>query len=326
MTQTEGVQWWDKTRRRPLPVDDIVADYWAGMGSSKLSYKYNSSLVTIRALLRAQGIQLRATHPSRATLGAVVDDYLAGGNVAEIAEKYGASPVTVRSLLLEHGLQMPFRNGPTRSPPDRFGINRIELPESVIDDYQAGITARELAARHGVSHPTVLSFLDRRGVPRRRAPRPWIRRTLPVEEIVEQYESGSTLIELGERYNVDHNTILRLLDEAGVNRRPPGPQFNPRAPHHTLAPEAIRMLHAGHRLRDIAEAFDISEPMLRIVLIKAGVEVRGGGSPARRLPNKALEMYDDGWTIREIAEHFGMSSEQAGEELVMIVDETEGAP
>lgn len=167
--------------------------------------------------------------------------------------------------------------------PDGTRHGELELPQSVIGDYQAGTSAKTLARRHGVSVPTVLAFLDRHEVPRRRGVRPWVRRDLPTEEIVELYEVGCTTTELAEHYGVNHGTINRLLHDAEAAVRRPGPQ-----PASVISDDehvvlnlddAARLLKRGDNLDYVAQQLDADTDDLRRALKDAGYKIPGHRDP-----------------------------------------------
>lgn len=88
---------------------------------------------------------------------------------------------------------------------------------------RAGAEINDLAERFGVHRSTVMSHLSRAAVPQRRRQG----RTLTPEQIQSAgrlYASGLSLVEVGERFNVDKRYLRRVLPEAGFTLRPPGRQ------------------------------------------------------------------------------------------------------
>jgi transposase len=86
-----------------------------------------------------------------------------------------------------------------------------------------GAEIKELAERFGVHRTTVLAHLERAEVPGRRRQG---RQLSPerLEEAGQLYASGLSLIEVGERFDVDRRYLRRALPAAGFVLRPPGRQ------------------------------------------------------------------------------------------------------
>lgn len=83
---------------------------------------------------------------------------------------------------------------------------------------EAGAQIKDLAEQFGVHKATVIAHLERAGVPGRR----WPGRTLSltqVQEAVQLYESGLSLVAVGERFGVDKRQVSRALRGAGVEIR-----------------------------------------------------------------------------------------------------------
>lgn len=88
---------------------------------------------------------------------------------------------------------------------------------------QEGAEINDLAERFGVHRATVMAHLQRAGVPGRRRQG----RTLSPELVQAAgrlYASGSSLIEVSERFDVDRRYLRRALPSAGFPLRPPGRQ------------------------------------------------------------------------------------------------------
>lgn len=72
-------------------------------------------------------------------------------------------------------------------------------------------------------------------------------------------EEGRSLRAIGERCGVSASTVLRWLDEAGVERREPG-----RVSEQPDAEELLDLyVHQGLSVRELADAYDKSEATIR---------------------------------------------------------------
>ena len=105
-------------------------------------------------------------------------------------------------------------------PPRRLLVGQ---EDEVVAAYEAGATVTELAARHGCSTTTVRDVLAARGVERRaRGPRsPLDGRE---DEVAAAYEAGATVRDLVDRFGANQRTVRKVLAEAGVVMRRPGPR------------------------------------------------------------------------------------------------------
>lgn len=88
--------------------------------------------------------------------------------------------------------------------------------EALVADYQAGVSVAELAHKYQVHRDTVRRCLDGSQVARRR-------RSLTAERqalAAEWYRSGRTLAEVAEVIGTSKKTVLRVLEDLGIPRRP----------------------------------------------------------------------------------------------------------
>jgi len=93
-------------------------------------------------------------------------------------------------------------------------IEQLEL----VDAYCAGESVYTLADRFGVARQTVSAVLERHGVARRYR----ILTPQDIDAAVRLYESGLSLVAVGERLGVNASTILNALRTTGVQVRPVG--------------------------------------------------------------------------------------------------------
>ena len=107
---------------------------------------------------------------------------------------------------------------PVRRSQRRLGPDEVA---ALAEARQEGAEINELAERFGVHRATVIAHLERAGVAGRRRQG----RTLSPEQVQEAgqlYVSGLSLIEVGERFDVDRRYLRRALPSAGFALRPPG--------------------------------------------------------------------------------------------------------
>lgn len=105
----------------------------------------------------------------------------------------------------------------TRVPRLRVTQRRITGDEvqAVLAGYRAGKSVYELATEHSCHRTTIRGILKRSGVTMRRIPA----REDQIREMVRLYESGLSLVKVGEQVGFSDGTVHRYLREQGVPMR-----------------------------------------------------------------------------------------------------------
>ena len=101
-------------------------------------------------------------------------------------------------------------------------LTELQIEELVSSRLQ-GEEIDLIAERFGVHRNTVMAHLARRSVPGRR----WPGRVLTSDELAlagELYQSGASLLVVGEHFGVDRRYLRRVLPELGFAIRRPGQQ------------------------------------------------------------------------------------------------------
>ena len=128
-------------------------------------------------------------------------DYSAGVPMDSLVEKYAVNEQTARLHARKAGA--------VRSP---------RVSPDVLVEYAAGVPSEELAARCGVSAETVMRHARMAGVCRGRlAPA-----QDQVIQIVELYQQGMSMAQIGSRVGMGNRKVKQLLTDAGVRIRPWG--------------------------------------------------------------------------------------------------------
>ena len=90
-----------------------------------------------------------------------------------------------------------------------------------------------------------------------------------VDELVEQYRSGTSVMMLAREFGINRETVLEQLKRADVPRRP-----NVRKMTDAQVVEAARIYRDGLSLVHTAERFGVSERTIRTELARAGEPIR----------------------------------------------------
>ena len=200
-----------------LPVEEIISEYQSGMTTAQLGEKYGVGTNTIYRRLKENDVKPPPRDKSKIKLPIeeIISYFQSGMTTYQLGEKYGVTFSTIRERLKKNGVKLrPPRN-----------MKRIDLPvEEIISYYESGMTLTKIAEKYGVSYKTILARLRENGV-KIRPPRSMRRIDLPMEEIISEYQSGSSALKLAEKYGVSINTILYRLRDNGVKIRYRGENF-----------------------------------------------------------------------------------------------------
>ncbi|WP_284742807.1 helix-turn-helix domain-containing protein [Amycolatopsis sp. RTGN1] len=100
-------------------------------------------------------------------------------------------------------------------------MNRAARNRRMVRDHSAGKTVTEIARMYGLSLNWTGELLRQHGANMPTSGR-GIRCDLDIDEVVCQYESGSTIREVAGLYDVSYGKVYRLLAAVGVTFRPRG--------------------------------------------------------------------------------------------------------
>ena len=92
---------------------------------------------------------------------------------------------------------------------------------------------------------------------------------LPLDQMIKEYESGLTTMQLSEKYNVSFTTINRKLKKAGVQLRESG-----RGRLNLPLDQMIKEYESGLSTVQLAEKYNVSYATIARRLKKAGVQLR----------------------------------------------------
>jgi DNA-binding CsgD family transcriptional regulator len=147
------------------------------------------------------------------------------------------------------------------------------------------------------------------------------RADLPANEIVSRYRAGESLAKIARAYGTSDNTVKRLLDQNGVQRRPAHEVFakipgkGPRGLAESLpAEQIISRYREGASLAELAKAYKVSVGTIRRVMDARGEERRSSapraGASRATSPETEAEIVrrsKQGQGLRVIADQLGIS-------------------
>ena len=137
----------------------------------------------------------------------------------ELLRRYSNQTGVLSELMTVLSLPTEKRHDQDTDPPRQKQRRLRELEQlELVDAYRAGESVYRLADRFGIARQTVSAVLERHGVARRYR----ILTPEDVEAAVRLYESGLSLVDVGDRLVVNASTVLNALRKTGVQMRPVG--------------------------------------------------------------------------------------------------------
>ncbi|KAF0179614.1 MAG: hypothetical protein FD161_1231 [Limisphaerales bacterium] len=178
--------------------------------------------------------------------------------------------------------------------------------------YRAGASVERVAAQAGVSSNRATQLLRGMGVViRTRPPKPGAR--LSPETIAARYRAGASAGELAQAAGINVAEVRAILVASGEELRPPLGHAQGRPDDRRFSPEKIEQLYKeGVTVQSLARMLSVSRELIRTLLLKRGVKLRGrGGQPSAEPgdlvadPDEVARRYRAGQGIAEIAASVG---------------------
>jgi WhiB family redox-sensing transcriptional regulator len=154
---------------------------------------------------------------------AVIAEYQAGDSPPVIADRHGSGPKRVRDILDRHHVprrdDRTTRSGGQPKPLDAYPRDMVD---DVLSRYQAGVTAKQLAADHQVSERVVSNILAKAGVPRRLPAHVTKATVLTPDqeaELAARYAAGESSADLASRFHIRAERARQIAVAHGVTIR-----------------------------------------------------------------------------------------------------------
>ncbi|MGW0486171.1 helix-turn-helix domain-containing protein [Nonomuraea sp. NPDC003214] len=260
----------DAGRSQPLPEDkrqQLVAAYRAGVAIAEIVAQFGVSDVTARRIAADAGLPRRRPASRRRLNYRRIRSMAARGkSPAAIAAAVGSSPAYIRALL--NGRTATAHRSPAgdhrrvRSGPEPM---RLDL-EAMAARYAAGAPVRVVAREAGCSVALLYRRFRRAGVPLRGRVQP---QPEAAARIVDAYAGGWSMLDICATWGVTKSTVARLVEEAGVGRRPSG------KPRQADWEAIVRLIGEGNTARETAQEVGCSPRQVARVLGKHGYEWNG---------------------------------------------------
>ena len=204
-----------KTKQRiKLPVEEIVEKWEQGTTQKELSKEYGVSDDTVKKRISEYYEKEGKEKPKRKTKRRI------NLPVDEIVKKWGRG-VTQKDLSKEYGVSEALISKRISEYYEKEGKEkpkqRINLPiDEIVKKLGQGVTQKDLSKEYGVSealiNKRIFEYYEKEGKEKPKQ-KPKQRINLPVEEIVEKWEQGTTQKELSKEYGVSDVTIKKRISE-----------------------------------------------------------------------------------------------------------------
>ena len=217
-----------------------------------------------------------------------------------------------------------------------YWLRKISLPiKKIIADYESGMNLTQIGKKFGVSQGTIKRRLIEAGVYQHNR---FIRRMIeatrvqkieatrvqkikdrerkkmlykernmmrfPICEVISEYQSGMSPVELAEKYGVSEATIRKRLKEAGVRKITAKERNTMRLP----MAQIISDYQSGMTLKALGEKYGVNQNTIRTRLIEAGVQQERRGRKKIDLPMDQIWFdYESGMSTRQLGKKYGVS-------------------
>lgn len=199
----------------PISNQQLKEEYESGDNGITLGKKYNVSRTVIYNHLREVGCTIRS-HRKRNLIVLSVsnqqlkEEYESGEDGVVLSKKYNVSCDVIYKRLESIGCAIQSRGG----------LNKVDLPitsDELRIEYDGGLSCRELAIKHDVSPTTISLMLKSVDYVPRLSGAKQINLLVTNQQLKDEYDSGSNIRKLAEKYNACQMVIWQRLKSAGYS-------------------------------------------------------------------------------------------------------------
>ena len=230
--------------------------------------------------------------------------YRSGLSMAQIAAATGMTGSRIYKTLLRLGVKMRGRN---EKRPSVLRSMRI-TPEEMAALYESGASIETVAMKAGVRSSYAARLLRNLGVAIR--PRPQLRKSLlSMEEIALRYRSGESGTDLAKEAGINMEQVREILVVMGEPLRAPfGDTYSSLDDVRFSPDEIVELYEEGETVQWLAKALGVSREIIRTLLLKRGIKLRGRGGAESSRPHEIIPQahgvarrYGEGESMVEIA-------------------------
>ena len=123
------------------------------------------------------------------------------------------------------------------------------------------------------------------------------------QEVIAMYQTGATMAEIGEKYNITRQRVSQIFKRFGVYVAPSRRGRRP-VDAETTAKYVAEAVKLGSKSA-AAQSFGVSPDTISRALRRAGVKISNGKFTDEKVKADIIRRYHNGERLREIAESYG---------------------
>ena len=285
--------------RKCLPVGELKRLYEdEGWSLKQLFAEYGTSAVTISKALKQAGVSVRGRGGTglkgKMTLALPTDEIIRLYSVErkskqDLAERFGCAPQTIGKVVEMAGGDV---RGVAEAVALTYESKYVGIPVAEIvrlySEEQWSIAA--LVREYDSTVKVVGNVLRRNRVEMRSSEESTrlvavaYRMALPVEELIGEYESGTSLVALAQDYGCSPNTLKKLFADVGTPVRENGEAKRLRAAERRTCLPVGDIAHCyleGQTLKALAADHNCCQETIKMVVVEQGIELRARGQLVR---------------------------------------------
>ena len=147
------------------------------------------------------------------------------------------------------------------------GRKKIELPiEEIVKKWEQGVTQKELSKKYGGSQELISKRIieyyekEEKEKPKRKTKQ---RIKLPVEEIVEKWEQGTTQKELSKEYGVSDDTVKKRISEYYEKEGKEKPKRKTKRRINLPVDEIVKKWGQGITQKELSKEYGVSDATIK---------------------------------------------------------------
>ena len=298
---------------------DIINKYKSGLSCNKISQDYPCSSKTIERYLRKNGV-VSKDNPSNINLTDLPEDdiqwiinsYINGMSCEKIGKKYNCNEGSIKNVLKKNNISY---SDAKHFKLKEFSHDEIEI---IIEKYKSGISVTELEKEYNCNYKTINKLIPE-DIKIRFKTFTKINyknyRDFTIEEkeeIKDKYLQGVFQKELGVQYNCPKSTIVKILNELGINGKD-NPLWDKEVKKFSIEikENIIKLYKSGTIQDDLAKQFNCSRDYIGEILSESGYSYKDNpnysfGQYEEMIihTDDIINLYNEGLSITEIASKY----------------------